>query len=624
MPNSLDSQQRVLYGASLQPPPGYAFDAAVATTFSLDFETALAAPVSLALFAAENRDDILNNPLALLEGAERIAGRLVVFMDAGHIQAQTRPTSRLCSLFEQIIVEVAAPRDGAFHPKMWALRFTPMRLGEPIRLRLLILSRNLTRDCSWDIALTLDGIVTRRPRAANRPLVDLIRRLPDLATAGLPDHARTLANEVGEDVRCADWDLPEPFESVVFAVNGLGGMPWRPTPCARLGVISPFCDEAALSMLAMLPSAEKAVIIGRSDQLAAVSSETLDCFARVAVLDEAAITEDGEEVIVEDGREAPVDALQGLHAKVFIAEMGWDTTITVGSGNATRPALLSGNNVELFASLTGKRSRVGSVDEILGPNGFGRLTRPFAVNELDPIDQDRRAAEARLDAARRLLCRSGLKLRCERAEPGEAGYPLWRVWLTPPTLLPLVDVGGLHVWPITRGEGHMRDALEPLRLGQPVDLGEMPLVDLTRFLACRLTDIGGEVSVLFSTGLLIDGLPPERHAAILRWVIDSKEAFFRYLRLLLSELGDPFAAALAAQAGRGKGAWRASSDDAPLFEEMVRAFCRGGRQLEAIERLITHLEVAEAGGPDPIPAEFRALWETFRIALKTRECTHAD
>lgn len=53
------------------------FDAAVATTFSLDFETALAVPVSLALFAAENREDILTHPLALLEGAERIAGRLL-------------------------------------------------------------------------------------------------------------------------------------------------------------------------------------------------------------------------------------------------------------------------------------------------------------------------------------------------------------------------------------------------------------------------------------------------------------------------------------------------------------------------------------------------------------------
>ena len=73
---SLDPEQRTLYGANLQPPAGYVFDAAVATTFSLDFETALAVPVSLALFAAENRDEILSHPLALLEGAERIAGRL--------------------------------------------------------------------------------------------------------------------------------------------------------------------------------------------------------------------------------------------------------------------------------------------------------------------------------------------------------------------------------------------------------------------------------------------------------------------------------------------------------------------------------------------------------------------
>src|SRR5689334_13254981 len=143
---SLDPEERTLYGANLQPPAGYVFDAAVATTFSLDFETALAVPVSLALFAAENRDDILAHPLALLEGAERIAGRLLIFADAGHIQAHTQAHSRLCSLFERIIVEVAAPAGGAFHPKLWALRFKPVHSDQPTRLRLLVLSRNLTPD----------------------------------------------------------------------------------------------------------------------------------------------------------------------------------------------------------------------------------------------------------------------------------------------------------------------------------------------------------------------------------------------------------------------------------------------------------------------------------------------
>ena len=152
----------------------------------------------------------------------------------------------------------------------------------------------------------------------------------------------------------------------------------------------------------------------------------------------------------------------------------------------------------------------------------------------------------------------------------------------------------------------------------------MSLIDLTRFLAWHLTDRVSEASLLFSTGLILEGLPSERHAAILRWVIDSKDAFFRYLRLLLSELGDPFAAALAAQAGSGRGAWRTADDDAPLVEEMVRAFCRGGDQLRAIERLITRLEAVDTREADPVPAEFRSLWETFRIALNTQGSAHAD
>lgn len=612
---SLDPEQRLLYSANLQPPAGCVFDAAIATTFSLDFETALAVPVTLALFAAENRDDILTHPLALLEGAERIAGRLLVFTDAGHIQAGMRPHSRLISLLERIIVEVAAPNEGAFHPKMWVLRFSPMHANEPTRLRLLVLSRNLTRDRSWDISLVLDGVVAKRPQALNRPLVDLIRRLPDLATAGLPDGARDLAEGIAEDVSRTDWILPESFESVAFAVNGLGGRPWRPEPCARLGIISPFCDDNALSMLAGLPDSGKPFLVGRSDELSLVPHTTLGRFGRVAVLDEMAATEDGEE--------ADTAALQGLHAKAFIAEIGWDTAITVGSGNATRPALLSGSNVELFATLTGKRSHVGSVEEILGEKGFGRLTRPFVPDELAVVDSARRDAEARLDAVRRDLCRSGLKLHCEPAQPNDDNRALWHLRLKPPAALPLSGIGNLRVWPVTRGEGHSQDALEGLRLGKPIDLGAMPLIDLTRFLAFHLTDRDGEISILFSTGLILEGLPSERHAAILRWVIDSKDAFFRYLRLLLSELGDSFGAALAAQEGLGRGAWR-TADDSPLLEEMVRAFCRGGDQLHAIERLITRLKSVEAGGADPIPPEFRTLWDAFRIALEAQRCTRAE
>jgi hypothetical protein len=392
-------------------------------------------------------------------------------------------------------------------------------------------------------------------------------------------------------------------------------MQWQPQSCARLGVISPFCDEATMSMLADLPTDAQPVFIGRSEELAAISTVTLDRFDSVAVLDEMAASEDGEEISSED--------LQGLHAKIFISESGWNTTITLGSGNATRPALMTGRNVELFASLTGKRSRVRGIDEIMGPRGFGRLTCPYTAGEIAPVDAEIRAAEARLDEARRALCGGSLRLRCERIEGDEPGAAPWRVSLLASEQLPLPGIGALSVWPITRGEGHHQEALEPLRQMQAIDLGTLPLVDLTRFLACRLTDATGKASALFSIGLVMEGLPAERNSAILRWVIDSRDAFFRYLRLLLSELGDPFGAALAAQNDSGRNTWRASADDAPLLEELVRAFCRGGDRLHAIERLMIRLEPDETDTPNPIPDDFRLLWEAFRAALKTQESIDA-
>ena len=612
---TLDPETRVLYGDSLQPPPGYVFDAGVATTFSLDFETALAAPVSLALFAAENRDDILSHPLALLEGAERIAGRLVVFVDAGHLHAQSRPHSRLCSLLERIIVEVSAPRGGAFHPKMWALRFRPTRAGDPTLLRLLVLSRNLTRDRSWDISLCLDGKVTRRRDAKNQPLFDLLTHLPKLAVAGISDEARILTDEIAKDVRRTNWTMPGCFEDVTFALNGFGGNIWQPASCARLGVISPFCDTKVLDLLAGLPTAEKPVIISRPDQLVSVDPCTIEAFERVSVLDEMAVSEDGEEV--------SASALEGLHAKAFIAEIGWDTVLTVGSGNATRPSLISGSNVELFVSLRGKRSKVGSVDQIMGDNGFGRLTRTFVPNELDPTDPAVVVAEAQLDDARRVLCRGDLRLRCERTVSEDAEDHAWRVWLDPPKSLPLKGIGSLSAWPITRGDGHACDILSALRSGASIDLGAMPIVDLTRFLAFRMMDENEKASALFSTSLIMEGLPAERHAAVLRWTIDSRDAFFRYLRLLLSELGDPFSAALAAQEGGGTKAWITAADDAPLLEDMVRALCRGGERLHAIDRLVTRLEAGKDTGADPVPAEFRTLWDAFRVVLQNQGADHA-
>lgn len=606
---SLDPEARVLYGESLAAPSDYVFDAAVATTYSLDFETALAAPVSLALFTAENRDEILGQPLALLEGAERIANRLAVYYDAGHIQAQTQPQSRLCSLLERMIIEVAAPQGGAFHPKIWVLRFKPQSGTGAAKMRLLVLSRNLTRDRSWDISLCLDGDITRRVVPGNKPIVDLLKRLPRITVQPVSEDVRALTLDIASDLNRAAWVLPEHFDTLSLAVNGIGSEVWSPSACARMGVISPFCDNTTLIQLARL-SREKPVLVGRSDELAACSADTLALYERVSVLDDMATSEDGEE--------AEPQSLQGLHAKAFIQEVGWDTFLTVGSGNATQAALANRklvNNVEVFATITGKSSKVGSVENILGAQGFGRLLHPFVAGDVSADAAAVKAAERHLEDVRRLICKAGLALRCERALAEGEDTAGWRVWLICPRPLVFTSLASAFVWPITRGDGHRRDVLAALTAGEDVDLGVMPLADLTRFIAFQLADSSRDAHLLFSVGLPMDGVPAERHSAIFRSIITNRDAFFRYLRLLLSELGDPFAAALAAQSGASKGVWgRGGGDDVPLLEDLVRALCASDGRLTAVERLITRL-AAEDSVTDPVPSEFRALWEAFRLAM---------
>ena len=612
---------RALYGASLRPPPGTVFDAGVATSFSLDFETALAVPVTLALFASEDRTELLNSPLALLEGLERTADRLAIFCEAGRIQAQPTPQSRLCTLLERLVIEVAAPPDGSFHPKLWVLRYRPLEMGEPVRVRLLVLSRNLTRDQSWDLSLCLDGKVGRVRRSLNLPLVDLLGHLPSLATGTPPEHVDQLVAGLSKDLHRTDWMPPVPFENVSFAVNGTKRGVWKPQSCKRLGVVSPFCDDDTLEMLADLAS-EPLRLVGRSEELNAVTPEVLGRFSEVSVMDELAETEDGEG---DDSDDEAVCPLRGLHAKVFVQEKGWDTAITVGSGNATRPALLTGRNVEVFATLTGKRSKVGSIVEIFGPDGFGRMLRPFQPAEIPEGDANLRAAEQRVEQARHELAKAGLALHCTPEKAEQDGQQLWKVVLQPDCALGLNGLATATSWPITRGEIHARDVLTALRAGDALEIGTLPLVDVTRFAAFRLTDaICGEARALFALGLKIDGLPTSRHQAVLRWVLNSREAFLRYLRLLLADLDDPLSAQLVAGSADGGANWRASVDDEPILEDMVRALSHGHDRLSAVQRLMERLEqVSDDDSAAVVPEDFMMLWNAFRTVLDEQGRTDA-
>lgn len=606
----LSPDNRRLYTDALRPPTGYRFTQAVATTYSLDLETLLTIPLHLALFSASQPvEELLKDGVGLLESLRRTTARVSVFVQGGRVLRPSRPHT-LYGLLEPMVMEVAPPNPaGVFHPKLWLLRFDHPDTSE-VLLRLLVLSRNITHDRCWDLALTLEGRPTGRRKKHNQPLSDLVLRLPDLTTQGVPAPRDKEVVSLAELARNTPWELPEGFEEVLFHTSGLDGRSgWFPEESDELAVISPFVTESALEALG--ESTRKAVtLISRPEELAKISAETLAWFHRVMVLAEQAELEDGEEP---EPALSPDLPNRGLHAKAYITRRGWYTHLHVGSANATAPALLSGANVEFMAELIGKRSRVGSVANILEADDLGSILVDYEPDdEREEPDPQVEAARAALEAARRTLVATGLRLAFQQEEGG------WTARLVPPAPFELEGVDTVTAWMATRKPETGVDA-RSLQGGESVQLPAALLPHLTSFVVFQLGSEVVKEPLAFVLNLATDGMPvQERDAAIVRDVIRNRDGFLRYVMLLLAQAGEGLWSF-----GPGRGSWDRArigargEDSLPLFEQLTRAFCREPERLSAVRRLLE--EIGGDGKEDVVPPEFLALWEVFEGALREEE-----
>lgn len=160
---------RLDYGEQLSPPIGFDFHSAIATTYSLDLNALLAVPVALC-FRDTLDGDLKGEKLALLEGMGQLQGKLKVFYQKGNISYPAK-FNKLFTLLEPCLHPIV-PEGGAFssfHPKLWLLRFIENDIEKKkpeVRYRVIVLSRNLTFDRSWDIAASLDGKVGRSSQDA--------------------------------------------------------------------------------------------------------------------------------------------------------------------------------------------------------------------------------------------------------------------------------------------------------------------------------------------------------------------------------------------------------------------------------------------------------------------------
>jgi hypothetical protein len=630
----LSPHDRTALFDALRPPPGFELDHAVGTSFTLDLEALLTAPIAFALFesadAAPDADG--SEPVGLLEAIRRHADRVTMFCQSGQIAVPARHRTVFAWL-ENAVREVAPPRrHRLFHPKVWVARYRA-RSGDQRVLRVLVATRNLTFDTSWDTILRLESdSYEQRPdtvEARQQELVDLIRRLPAMAVQTIDAERRAAIADVAADLAAVPLAVPEPYETLSLRVLGLGGSTdLVPAGIERSLVVSPFVTESWLQHFAERTEAP-GVLVSREESLDRVAPDVMARFGRVAVLNPAADVppQAGSETAngsagptANDEAGHPARLFGGLHAKLFVFDTPDGSVVLTGSANATDAAF--DGNVEVVAELRGPAD--SGVDLFLaeapGDADLVDLLIDYCGPEEPTEDADTDVLARDLDELRRRIAAIEFTARvCPAGDVFDLSFASTQ------RLPSLDDAPGadpdvaVTVRPVTLAD---RQAAARLVLGQPADARfSVTLEGLSAFFAVSLSAVrdGTSVTTTFLVTTELQDAPPDREGRLLAAMLRDPDRLLRYLMLLLSDADRLLGTADGDAANRWIGRWRASSwDEVPLLELLVRAADRHPDRLDHIEHLLRDLGDQRS---DVLPEGFEDVWEPVMQFRETEEPT---
>ncbi len=553
------TNSRVYYGQLLNPPEGYHLELGVATTYSLNLN-ALAAACS-----ALDQDQQGNvNPLSFVGTLQRISPRLLVFCSDSHIQVPS-PVRNWHPLLEQMIVPVKLEKQNgaypAFHPKMWLLQYKQDtkddRPGE-YRYRFAVLSRNLTFDRSWDVAFALDGKETGQEEKKTAPLVEFLEFLRGEAVKGgtEPGILDTLIGRLKKvsflqdlkgsgvhDMDIVPMGLPHDHHSME-AELGLSGTPRK--TFQAFAVFSPFLTPSLVQEWNSLDVREKRLLVTRRSQLEKLKKEQADNFELWVLKDMAS---DPEWIL--EGADSPhaqkptASHPRDIHAKLFVTETESETSLYLGSMNATRAALQS--NVELMVCLHFHRcdySVSAFRKDLFGPDP-DKPSNPFQQETVADRPQVTADSAPDLNTILNIACRLNFRAEAREEEAGKQ-TAVWTIEVT-------VCDRALHA--------DLLSALDQAEIaGSGLTLAPMmreastvPLDPLIRNensgSSLRMTFQGlhpGQVSELFllrveGTGqsascvlrIPVAGMPADRQHTILKAITEDRRTFLEYFCALL-------------------------------------------------------------------------------------------
>lgn len=618
----LHPDNRCLLSEQVLPPTGYKFTDALICTYSLDLTALGGVPLALLQSDPLALGDAAGARLEALRSVREMAARLSVFCQAGAIHVPAEWRDAFLWLEASVVQVRPVATRAVFHPKLWLLRFENQ--DGAVHYRLLVLSRNLTYDRSWDVIAQLEGPVIDRQNAfrANAPLVQFVEALGDEAAipavGGMADAHRERRNRFARELHTVRFDAQD--QQVKDWAFWPLGIPDHQYPLAQLldGRRSPFqawakgAQRQGRRMLVVSPFLSGGMV----DTLAA-SGFPVSLVSRDDALDEmherlpehwfpaegTSIHSFRQELSLEG---AP---LSGLHAKLWVADDGWDAHLWAGSANATEAAFT--RNVEFLLQLSGARSKMG-IDALLGDNGLAPLISPY-LRPLQAPDEAlltlKRQQEVLDWLLNALVTEEKLSARIE-----PAGDSVWALTFAVDAAGPL-RVEGLSVLWLARPI-----SVPWSRVGSVNDTGprcccaDLALHELSEFWTLVLEVPGTELRAETTVRLRAQGDWPTfsaRESATLSRHLRDADSLALYLEFMLAGDDETLRQCLRRQRQQGQGDGRRTATPLrPLFETLLQALAE---RPEALAEVVNLVESSRESGLMQDTA-FRALWATFREA----------
>lgn len=602
---------RLDYGELLCPPPGYSFKTAVGTTYSLNLEVLLGVPLALAsngLMGEAGHD----NGLMLLDAIRKYASKINLFCEAGNI-AVPKETKQILSFLEDSVHQIIPKKGASFHPKIWIVEYEAEAKSDNNLFRVIVLSRNLTYDRSWDLSVLLEGEITKNVNEANQPLIDFLIYLSMHQKSGLRKKA---VQALAEQIKWVDFKPQlngrKYFYNYEFLPLGISerysAKELVKQTCHNITIISPFVSRKAVDQFkSCLLSKSKMTVISRREELnklGEIALQEIECWH----LKDMVI--DGEGMLEASELER---SQQDIHAKLYLKTKDSWSQLWIGSANCTDSALgLKGpnqDNVEFMLKLDCFYNQLHGDMLIKDLMGEKEDENPFErwqwdgkeAEQDDPIET---AAKSLLNQIVRLAAKA-------KAVPLDNSGDKFDLKLNFANELKIPDQLDVKIAPLM-----LPNMAAPYT--KEIWFRGIRLLNLSLFYSVWIT--WEQSSLSFVLQIPTAGIPNNRDNAIFKSIIGNREGFFQYVAFLL---GDDVMLTLAELINKEESSkWikKHLHEYRPiLFEKMLKAAANHPEKLQELRSIIESLSTEkDETGAEIIPADFKKLFSTFEKAAGPR------